>query len=440
MRIDTAWRALTSGRLLRTSWPWRCVLYLITGVLAGLWWLLLALALLTVGTALAVLIVGVPFLIGLALLGVPAGAVERFRLRLVDTRANADPHRPPPHIGAVAWARTRLTEQSTWRALGYVLLHATVLWVLDALILFLGLAAPVMMLLTPLLWTLAGDGEVKVLKLVVVDGLGEAWLAVPFGLSGLVVGGYLITLYSAWRAALARVMIAVPDTGGGDRLTAVTRSRARIVDAFDAERRRIERDLHDGAQRRLLAVGVTVGLARLAEGEEADRLLGQAQNEAALALEEIRELIRGVHPRVLTERGLGAALAEAVDHLSIPVRVDVDLPTARLPPGVETAAYFATCEALTNVARHSGATDAALTVGLSHARLRIEITDNGRGGADPERGSGLTGLADRVAVVDGELSLSSPPGGPTRVVVEIPCPPLQVPSAPSESSSPRTVS
>ncbi|GLZ75289.1 histidine kinase [Actinorhabdospora filicis] len=423
MHAETAWRALTSHRFLWSRWPWTCAAYLVTGAAAGLAVLLLATALLAVGAALTIVLIGVPFLIALALLGLPVGVLERARMRLADTRRAPVPHRQPPHPGLASWARTRLAERGTWRALGYVALFATVLWPADLFVLVCALVVPGSLILAPLLLAASEDGEVRLVKLVLIGSPGAAWAVVPIGVAMLVLGLHLVALYATPRATVARVLLAGP---GGDALTAVTRSRARLVDAFDAERRRIERDLHDGAQQRLVALGVTIGLARISDGEERDTLMAKAQGEAAAALAEIRELIHGIHPRVLTERGLAAALAEAVDHLAIPVSVTADLP--RLPPAVETAAYFAACEALANVARHSGADDATLEAAVSRGRLRVEITDNGRGGADPSRGTGLTGLADRVAVVDGSLSLSSPPGGPTRVVVEIPCPPTGPPA------------
>jgi signal transduction histidine kinase len=194
-----------------------------------------------------------------------------------------------------------------------------------------------------------------------------------------------------------------------------------LVDAFEAERRRIERDLHDGAQQRLVALTMSLGLARLdaPPGPLADQL-AKAHDQAGKALEELRELIRGIHPNVLADHGLGAAVADAADRSAVPVDVTLDLP-GRLTEAVESAGYFVVCEALANMGRHSGATRAEVTGRYADGLLAIEIRDDGRGGAEPCRGSGLTGLADRVSVLDGRISLSSPPGGPTLLRVEIPC-------------------
>jgi signal transduction histidine kinase len=198
----------------------------------------------------------------------------------------------------------------------------------------------------------------------------------------------------------------------------VTRSRARLVDAFEVERRRIERDLHDGAQQRLVALNVHLGLARLETplDSPAAEPLARAHDLAKQALTELRELIRGVHPKVLTDRGLAAAVHDVAGRSPVPVDVSLAL-SGRLPSAVEVTAYFVVVEALTNVARHARASRASVTASLVDGRLVLRVSDDGAGGADPARGSGLAGLADRVAAVGGTVALSSPPGGPTVVQV-----------------------
>ena len=213
----------------------------------------------------------------------------------------------------------------------------------------------------------------------------------------------------------------------------MTRSRARLVDAFEAERRRIERDLHDGAQQHLVALTMALGLARFdaAPGPLADQLT-KAHEEAGKALAGLRELIHGIYPKVLTDYGLQAAVSDAADRCVVPVDVDLQLPGRSSQP-VESAAYFAVCEALANVARHSGANRARVSGGHRDGRLFLEVRDNGRGGADPSTGSGLTGLADRVSVLNGRLALTSPPGGPhpstCGVSLRMPEPPIAPRSA-----------
>jgi signal transduction histidine kinase len=202
-------------------------------------------------------------------------------------------------------------------------------------------------------------------------------------------------------------------------------SRARIVESADAARRRIERDLHDGAQQQLvaLALSLRVAGARLeSDPAAARRLLDAAAHDLDAAIRELRELARGIHPAVLSDRGLGPALEALAVRTPLPVEIDAP-PEGGLPDGVEAAAYFVVAEALTNVARYAGATHAAVTVTRADDSVVVRITDDGAGGADPSRGSGLRGLADRVAALDGRLVVESPPGGGTTVQAVIPCPP-----------------
>jgi signal transduction histidine kinase len=208
------------------------------------------------------------------------------------------------------------------------------------------------------------------------------------------------------------------------QLAQVQESRVRIVAAADEERRRIERDLHDGAQQRLVSLALQLRTAQrrlgAAETDPAvEALLASAVDELQVAVDELRELARGVHPAILTEDGLAAALESLALRSSIPIELDV--PEGRLPAQVEATAYFLTCEALANVAKHAHASKADVRISLSNAVLVVEIRDDGDGGAQPSNGSGLTGLADRVEALGGRLRIVSPPGGGTRIVGEIPC-------------------
>jgi signal transduction histidine kinase len=209
------------------------------------------------------------------------------------------------------------------------------------------------------------------------------------------------------------------------RVETLARSRADLVAAADAERRRIERDLHDGAQQRLVSLAMNLGMARErfeAEPEPVRQAIAAAHDEAVLALTELREFIRGLHPAVLSDRGLDAALSGLAARAPLPVRLRVDVATPA-SPGVEAVAYFIVSEALTNVVKHAQATRAEVTVTRAGDVLRIAVTDDGRGGAVPAvgNGTGLHGLAQRAAAVDGTLSIDSPPGGPTTITAELPC-------------------
>jgi signal transduction histidine kinase len=198
-------------------------------------------------------------------------------------------------------------------------------------------------------------------------------------------------------------------------------SRARIVEAEDDARRKLERNLHDGAQQRLVALSIALRLVQSklpADPEVASSQLDAAREELAFALEDLRELARGIHPAVLTDRGLGPALEALVGRAPFPV--ELAAPSERLPPAVEAAAYYVVAEALTNVAKYGQASFATVTVAAVDGQLDVTVADDGVGGADAERGSGLRGLADRVEALEGRLVVESPPGAGTKISAAIP--------------------
>jgi signal transduction histidine kinase len=205
------------------------------------------------------------------------------------------------------------------------------------------------------------------------------------------------------------------------QLAELRESRARIARAADDERRRVERDLHDGAQQRLLGIGMALQLLRSNQGdaERTRELLDETEVEVQAALHELRELARGIHPAVLADHGVAAAVRTLAERAPIPV--DVEAAEERLPSEVETALYFVVAEALANVAKHAHATKASVTVERHNGSVRVEVRDDGVGGAAVDGGSGLRGLADRAGALDGRLRIESEPGIGTSVVVEIPC-------------------
>jgi signal transduction histidine kinase len=206
------------------------------------------------------------------------------------------------------------------------------------------------------------------------------------------------------------------------RLEELRGSRARMIDAGQRERQRLERNLHDGAQQRLIALSLELSLLeqRLEGDSEATTRLDQARREIALSLEELRDVARGIHPAVLSGHGLQVALESIAARASVPVRLTVEL-DRRLQERLEVAAYYVVSESLTNIAKHAGATRATVDVGREHGQMVVEVVDDGIGGADTERGSGLRGLADRVEALGGRLRVWTPRGGGTRVKAEIPC-------------------
>ncbi|MFJ9950308.1 sensor histidine kinase [Kitasatospora sp. NPDC091207] len=420
------WAALRA-RPLRfpfTAGPWRCWGHLLGGALLGPLVAAVLAVLLVVGLGLSVVGVGLLVLLGVALAGVPVGALERRRLRLVEPVPVPGPHRPLPGVGRRARVRTRLRERATWRELGYTALFALVLSAVDlaftALLVFCGtlVVSPVVV------WALAPETVMLIPGRVVAGPVG-ALPATAVGLAGLLLCAYAGALLTTARVRLVRALLGPRPEGLGRQVLELTRSRARLVDAFEAERRRIERDLHDGAQQQLVALSMTLGLAAYelrgrAGDDPAVALVDRARGEARLALEQLRDLVRGIHPQVLTDHGLAAAVAEVALRHPIPVDVDIDLPD-RLPGPVETTAYFTVTEALTNAAKHSGATAITVLGRIADGRLVLQVTDDGRGGADPAAGAGLQGLADRIAILRGRLLVTSPIGGPTRLRVEVPC-------------------
>lgn len=320
-----------------------------------------------------------------------------------------------------AWIRSVLSDGLRWQELGATIVSFPV--------------ALVGVVVAGLLWSLA----LALVALPAYNGALPHGGATAFGwtvegtpsLIGAVVLGVLLAL-AAPQVTRAMVEVRTWSTRSLLRssrrreLTArvddLEESRSRVVAAADYERRRIERDLHDGAQARLVSLAMELGRAkaRFADDPEAAKsLVEQAHEEAKAALVELRSLVRGVHPPVLSDRGLDAALPGLAALCPIPVTVKVES-AGRASPEVEAIAYFVVAEALTNVAKHSHATKASVTVDAKGGVLSVVVRDDGAGGANPS-GAGLAGLADRVRAVDGRFSVESPPGGPTVINAELPC-------------------
>ena len=304
------------------------------------------------------------------------------------------------------------------RAATYALLSA-LLAPLDAILLIGWSLGSLALLASPLL---IGSGDVAAGPWT-IDSAREAWTAVPVGVVLLVAGAYAVIGAAGAHAWLVRELLGPRGEELREQVTELTRSRLRLIDAFDVERRRIERDLHDGAQQQLVALAMTLDLARIelegTEHAEAARLVDHAHTQATSTMTRLRDLIHAIHPPVLADRGLPGAVEELADRSALRVDYTAALPR-RLPESIETAAYFVLAEALTNAGKHSG------TAPASRCRARdtlvLSVRDDGVGGASADSGSGLAGLGDRIAAVDGRLTLSSPRGGPTMVRAEIPCP------------------
>ncbi|WP_369388796.1 sensor histidine kinase [Streptomyces sp. CG1] len=267
-----------------------------------------------------------------------------------------------------------------------------------------------------------GPGDTYWYAFVPVTGQASAFGAAALGAVILAAGRRLTPRLLTTHFQLTRAVLG-GDAELAERVQVLTETRRDAVDTSAAELRRIERDLHDGAQARLVAMGMDLGaIEMLVEHDpaQAKRLLAQARRNSAEALEELRDLVRGIHPPVLAERGLGDAVRALALRLPLPAEVSVEL-AGRADAPVESAAYFAVSEVLTNAVKHSGADRVWADLHHADGRLRITVTDNGRGGAAIGAGSGLAGVERRLGTFDGVLAVSSPAGGPTLVTMEIPC-------------------
>ncbi|MFJ4579056.1 sensor histidine kinase [Streptomyces echinatus] len=297
---------------------------------------------------------------------------------------------------------------------------------------FLTALLPAVLLLFPVegvmlaagLWRayVRGPGDTYWYAFVPVTGQASAFVAAALGAVILLAGARLAPRLLTAHFRLTRAVLG-GDAELAERVRVLTETRQDAVDTSAAELRRIERDLHDGAQARLVAMGMDLGTVEMLvehDPAQAKKLIAQARRNSAEALEELRDLVRGIHPPVLAERGLGDAVRALALRLPLPVEVTVEL-AGRADAPVESAAYFAVSEVLTNAVKHSGADRVLVDVHHADGRLRIIVTDDGRGGAVIGAGSGLAGVERRLGTFDGVLAVGSPAGGPTMVTMEIPC-------------------
>jgi signal transduction histidine kinase len=327
----------------------------------------------------------------------------------------------PDVAGPVKGFRGQFTHKPTWRAMGYFLLHF-LLGVVTFTLVVSAWAAALSMMSMPFWLHHVPSRRADAWFLTVTDQR-TAWLVAAAGLLMVGIAGLLTYALTSLEGALARALLGPTARDLERQVDQLRDSRSRVVDSVDAERRRIERDLHDGAQQRLVAVAMNLGRARSHyddDPESARQLLDEAHRDAKQALAELRDLARGIHPAVLTDRGLDAALSGLAGRCPVPVTVSVAA-GPRCTPTIEAIAYFIVSEALANIAKHAQASRAAVSVYRRGDRLLVEVSDDGVGGADAGRGSGIAGLRDRVAGVDGTLEVTSPAGGPTTLKAELPC-------------------
>jgi signal transduction histidine kinase len=399
----------------RAAWPRaRAAARCAGGLLAGGFIALAAIPVLVLGLGTLVISplgdLGVPFLAVMTCLVRPLARAERWRVRLVTGVPVADAYKPLR--GSLASrVRTLLSDVGTWRDLGWLLVQIVAGGV-GLAFLAAAVVGPLFMAAVPVQF-LRGAGDGKVLELL------------PLGAFFATVGGLGCSPVAKALGALSGQMLEPDETAQlRARMEHLAETRDETVDARAAELRRIERDLHDGAQARLVSLTMSLGMAEQEfdrDPRAARQLVVEARASARTALNELRHLVRGIHPPVLTERGLGGAVEALALASAVPVEVDVAL-DERLPAPLESALYFVIAEAMANIARHSAATWAFVRLWTEQGKLRLMVQDDGHGGADPARGSGLRGIGSRLAAFDGKFTLSSPVGGPTELFAELPWP------------------
>ncbi|MFC8421754.1 sensor histidine kinase [Streptomyces sp. NPDC057236] len=421
-RLPAALRAPVEGR------TWRELGYVLLSLPISVLLFTYAITMVSLGAGLLVTFLGVPVLAA-ALAGCRGfGAVERVRARGLLGLEVAEPE--PLRMrrqGFMAWIGAVLKSGASWRALLYAVLQLP--WAVFSFVVTVTAWSVGWSLLTYPLWfwvlpAHAGQDGIQLYG----DEHHRIYLDNPFEITVTAGVGLLFTLATPWivRALTMVDRVMVHGLLGPSRLATrvveLESDRGVVVDTAAADLRRIERDLHDGAQARLVALAMDLGLAKEKLREDpqvAARMVDEAHGEVKTALQELRDLARGIHPAVLTDRGLDAALSSVASRCTVPVQVEVDL-AERPAPAIEGIAYFTVSELLQNISKHSRATWAAVEVWRTENRLMLQVVDNGVGGADVSEGSGLAGLAERLDAVDGILVVDSPTGGPTRVTAELP--------------------
>jgi signal transduction histidine kinase len=413
--------ALTVAGWLVSGTTWLALVHILVGLPLGVAALLVMVIGVTLGFGLLPAFgLGIAFLAATVWLARQFSRMERARFAVL---LGEDIPAPTPPARATGWRRLwrAATRAEVWKDAAYALVRLPLSLVETAPVIVTWSCGLVLLTLPSYSFVLPGGaahlGSFR---------LGGFWwqtLAAVTGVLLLLCAPALTRLMGAADASVGRWLLGSP---GRAELTArigeLEVSRARVIDAAEAERIRIERDLHDGAQQRLVSLAMELGRAKAKFATDPDAaadIVGQAHEQAKEALAELRNLVRGVHPPVLSDRGLDAALSGLAALCPVPVTVRADLPV-RPPAKIEAIAYFVAAEALTNVAKHARATRAEIIVRRSGNLLRLVITDDGVGGADPA-GQGLSGLAARVAGVDGQIRVNSPSGGPTSIEVVLPC-------------------
>lgn len=391
------------------------------GPVEGEWWVGFLESWRAVSYPVALLPTGLPGWVVVTGAWLGGNVLRRVRFDVFLLLTLAEP-RPAPE--GKWWQRVvaMATDLQTWREIAYLTLLAP-LGLAGCIVVVAAWTGAAVLVLLPLYNPMLGNTGAHVLTMV-VDTVPETVLMGAAGIGLALAAPWIARAVAGVESRLAAGLLGPSERAAlHDRVDELRARREQLVEVIEAERRRIERDLHDGAQQRLVALAMNLGMAKDKFDKDptaARALLDEAHADAKHAMIELRNLARGIHPAVLSDRGLDAALSSLAGKAPVPVSVEVWVPE-RPPAAIETTAYYVVAEALTNIAKHAGASQAAVTVARQNGHLKVEVTDDGIGGADAARGTGLAGLVDRVTAVDGTVRLSSPVGGPTILTVELPC-------------------
>ncbi len=400
---------------------WLNLIFLLLSLPVGLVLFVVVVVTGATGLALIITIIGLPLLAMAALAWRGGAMLERWRVRVFLGLRIPSPYRPNPYYSVIRRLRAYIGDPAVWRDLLYSICLFP-LGVAQFTLVAVLVGIPLTLMSIPFI---AAFGE----QVDFVAWTVNSWyLGLPLALLGVLIAipcAIIINLLAAAHRELARILLGPSRRDAlQQRVKTLSRTRTSVVEAMLSERRRIERDLHDGVQQQLVHLAMSLGMARdriETDPAGAKALVAEAHEEAKQAISDLRNTVRGIHPAVLTDRGLDAAISAVAGNVSIPTNVQVDLP-GRFLPIVESTAYFVVVEALTNIVKHADATEIAVSLTYREPDvLVVTVVDNGKGGADPANGTGLIGLASRVEALDGSLSISSPAGGPTTLKAVIPC-------------------
>jgi signal transduction histidine kinase len=397
--------------------------YLVTGLPMGILTFTVAVTGWSTGLGLLITLLGFPVLVLTAFMLRGLSHVERARAGLVVDEPLVARYREPGRPGFVARVKTVFTDAQNWRDLAWAMLLLGV-GIAGFTVAVTAIATVLGLIFAPVwTWALWHSSDPVDLGLFQVRDIWTSFAATGIGIAAAPLGLALIRGTAAGSGALARALLAPRTEELEERVEVLQATRAGAVDAAAAELERIERDLHDGAQARLVAIAMDLGLAQQKldeDPEHARQLLADARDGASAALVELRDLARGIRPALLAERGLAEAVRAFAARSPVPATVTAELGEGRMPEPVESAAYFVIAEALANVAKHAGARRATVSLVRRGELLEVLVVDDGHGGANPD-GGGLKGLRARVEALDGTLGVASPAGGPTMLRAELPC-------------------